>query len=96
MAGGSNLVSNVPMVLLAAPYVGSLADPTLGWVLLAFVTTVAGNLTLVGSVANILVAETAKDAYTLGFWEYLRFGAVSTVLVLTVGVPIILLTVGAG
>src|SRR5690606_6212906 len=66
---GSNLVSNVPLVLLAGPHLQALGGPSpeLGWVLLAFVSTVAGNLTLIGSVANIIVAEGAKDHHTLGF-----------------------------
>ena len=89
MTLGSNLVSNVPMVLLTGPYLGNLGAASLGWVLLAFTTTIAGNLTLIGSVANIIVAEQAKDVYHLGFWEYLRFGAVSTLLVLAAGVPVI-------
>lgn len=90
---GSNLVSNVPLVLLTGPGLEALGGPSprLGWALLAFVSTVAGNLTLVGSVANIIVAEGAKDRYTLGFLEYLRFGAVSTVVVLAAGVPLICL-----
>lgn len=83
---GSNLVSNVPMVLLAAPGVAA-ENSAFAWVLLAFVTTVAGNLTLIGSVANIIVAEKARGAYELGFIEYLRFGAVSTLVVLAVCVP---------
>jgi Na+/H+ antiporter NhaD/arsenite permease-like protein len=83
---GSNLVSNVPMVLLAAPGVAA-ENTAFAWVLLAFVTTVAGNLTLIGSVANIIVAEKARGAYELGFVEYLRFGAVSTLVVLAVCVP---------
>lgn len=87
MAGGSNVVSNVPMVLLAGPYLAGHAEPELAWVLLAFVTTTAGNLTLVGSAANIIVAERARDHHELGFLEYLRFGALSTVLVLAVCVP---------
>jgi Na+/H+ antiporter NhaD/arsenite permease-like protein len=87
---GSNLVSNVPMVLLAAPGVAA-EDSAFAWVLLAFVTTVAGNLTLIGSVANIIVAEKARGAYELGFVEYLRFGAVSTLVVLAVCVPALVL-----
>lgn len=89
MTVGSNVVSNVPMVVLTGPYLGSLGDPAVGYTLLAFITTVAGNLTLVGSVANIIVAEGARDHYTLGFGEYLRFGAVSTLLVLALGVPLL-------
>ncbi len=85
MALGAQVVSNVPMVMLVGPHLGQ-AEPG-GWVLLAFVLTVAGNLTLLGSVANIIVAESARDHYTLGYWEYLRFGLPSTLLVLAVGVP---------
>lgn len=87
---GSNLVSNVPMVLLAAPNVAA-DNSTFAWVLLGFVTTVAGNLTLIGSVANIIVAEKAADAHELGFFEYLRFGLVSTLVVLAVCVPVLVL-----
>jgi Na+/H+ antiporter NhaD/arsenite permease-like protein len=89
MTLGSNLVSNVPMVVLTGPYLHELGDPQLGWTLLAYITTIAGNLTLVGSVANIIVAEGAREHYHLGFVEYLRFGAVSTVLALAVGVPLL-------
>lgn len=88
MAFGSQVVSNVPMVLLTGPYLLQI-NSDFGWVLLAFVTTIAGNLTLIGSVANIIVAEKARDYYRLGFWEYLRFGFLSTLLVLVVGVGII-------
>lgn len=86
---GSNVVSNVPMVLLTGPHLAELGDPDRAWALVAFVTTVAGNLTLVGSVANLIVAERARAHYELGFLEYLRFGAASTILVLLAGVPIV-------
>jgi len=92
IAGGSNIVSNVPMTLLAGPHIASFGDPKLGWVMLAFVSTVAGNLTLLGSVANIIVAERAREHYELGFFEYLRFGVVSTLAVMVVGVPVVWLT----
>lgn len=89
MTIGSNLVSNVPMVLLTGPHLTELGSAQVGWVLLAFTTTVAGNFTLIGSVANIIVAERARDSYSLGFFEYLRFGLISTVLVLIAGVAVI-------
>ena len=94
LVAGSNVLSNVPMVLLTGPYLGPLGHPEFGWVLLAYVTTIAGNLTLVGSVANIIVAERARDDYILGFREYLKFGFVSTLAVLAAGVPILWLTCG--
>ncbi len=89
MTAGSNLVSNVPLVMLVGPYLPSLGDPDAGFVLLAFTTTIAGNLTLVGSVANIIVAEGARDAGGLGFLEHLRFGLLTTPLTLAAGVPLI-------
>lgn len=85
---GSNLVSNVPLVLLLGPRLAASGAGSQAWVLLGFVTTVAGNLTLVGSVANLIVAETAREHYTLGFGEYLRFGVTSTILVLVTAVPL--------
>jgi Na+/H+ antiporter NhaD/arsenite permease-like protein len=88
---GSNVVSNVPMVLLSGPHLAELGDAPRAWALVGFVTTVAGNLTLIGSVANLIVVERAREHYELGFIEYLRFGAVSTVLVLAAGVPLIVL-----
>jgi Na+/H+ antiporter NhaD/arsenite permease-like protein len=89
VAAGSNVVSNVPMVLLAGPLAESLGRPELSWSLLAFVSTVAGNLTLVGSVANLIVAERARPDYELGFVEYLRYGVVATLASLAAGVPVL-------
>lgn len=85
---GSNLVSNVPLVLLVSPYLSGPGGSELGWVALSFVSTMAGNMTLVGAVANIIVAEGAKKYYTLGFWEYARFGVVSTLACLAAGLPV--------
>ncbi len=91
MTIGSNLVSNVPMVLLTGSHIEGFGSPDRAWALLAYTTTVAGNLTLLGSVANIIVAEQSKKAYNLGFFEYLKFGAVSTVFAMTAGVIVIAL-----
>lgn len=83
----SNLVSNVPAVLLLRPVVQLLPDPTAGWLTLAAASTLAGNLTLLGSVANLIVAEIA-DRYrvTLSFWEYTKAGLVITCLSLLTGI----------
>lgn len=83
---GSNVVSNVPLVLLVGDKLESLGRPELSWPLLGFVTTVAGNLTLVGSVANVIVAEQAKGHHELGFLEYLAVGLPSTLAVTAAGV----------
>ncbi len=77
----SNLVSNVPAVLLLHHLIPH-PDPR-SWLLLAAGSTLAGNLTLLGSVANLIVAEAAvKQGYRLTFWEHLRFGLPLTVITL--------------
>lgn len=88
---GSNLFSNVPLVMLTGPLLAELDNPVRAFALLGFVSTVAGNFTLLGSVANLIVAERARQHYELGFVEYLRFGLLSTLLVLAVGVPVVCL-----
>ncbi|MBD2608242.1 anion transporter [Scytonema hofmannii FACHB-248] len=77
----SNLISNVPAVLLLQPLIPK--TDTHSWLLLAAGSTLAGNLTLFGSVANLIVAEAANElGYRLTFWEHLRFGAPLTVCTL--------------
>ncbi|AFY44026.1 anion transporter [Nostoc sp. PCC 7107] len=77
----SNLVSNVPAVLLLHHIIPHPNTQT--WLLLAAASTLAGNLTLLGSVANLIVAEAvAKKGYRLTFGEHLRFGFPLTVVTL--------------
>jgi Na+/H+ antiporter NhaD/arsenite permease-like protein len=83
----SNLISNVPAVLLFRPVVPQFPNPQQTWLTLAMATTLAGNLTLLGSVANLIVAETAKRAgIQLSFREYLKAGVPITLATLLVGV----------
>jgi Na+/H+ antiporter NhaD/arsenite permease-like protein len=83
----SNIVSNVPAVMLFRPIVPSLAEPHQVWLTLAMATTLAGNLTLLGSVANLIVAEIARrEGVKLSFMEYLKAGAPIAVLTLLLGI----------
>jgi Na+/H+ antiporter NhaD/arsenite permease-like protein len=88
---GSNVVSNVPFIKLIEPEVVKFADPAAAWMLLALATTFAGNLTLLGSVANIIVVELSGEP--VGFWRYLRVGLPVTALSLAVGTGMLLLMV---
>ena len=81
----SNLVSNVPAVLLLKPVMAAMPDPETAWLLLAMSSTLAGNLTILGSIANIIVVEGARPRVNIGFGEYLK-----------VGVPLTLATILAG
>ena len=60
-AAGSNIFSNVPFVLVAGRWIGRFNDPELMWKVLALSTTFAGNLTIIGSVANMIVIESARS-----------------------------------
>jgi Na+/H+ antiporter NhaD/arsenite permease-like protein len=81
----SNLVSNVPAVLVFKPFIGQLADPKRAWLVLAMASTLAGNLTVVGSVANLIVIQQARDKVRIGFWEYFRVGAPLGVVTILLG-----------
>jgi Na+/H+ antiporter NhaD/arsenite permease-like protein len=82
----SNLVSNVPAVLLFKTVIPTFGEPTRAWLLLAMASTLAGNLTILGSVANLIVVEQARGAgIQIGFLEYSRVGVPVTVLTLLVG-----------
>jgi Na+/H+ antiporter NhaD/arsenite permease-like protein len=82
----SNIVSNVPAVMLLKSLVPGFANPQTAWLVLAMASTLAGNLTITGSVANIIVVETAKNEAPIGFWECFRVGLPITFLTLAVGV----------
>jgi Na+/H+ antiporter NhaD/arsenite permease-like protein len=86
----SNLFSNVPFVMLARTWVPSLQNPELGWHVLALCSTLAGNLTLIGSVANLIVFEAARDKVKLSFVGYLRVGLPVTLLSFLVGLAVLL------
>ena len=82
----SNLVSNVPAVLLFKTVIPTFDDPARAWLLLAMASTLAGNLTILGSVANLIVVEQARGAgIQIGFLEYSKVGVPVTVATLLVG-----------
>ena len=82
----SNVVSNVPAVLVLKPVMATLGDPSRGWLLVAMASTLAGNLTVVGSVANLIVVEAAREArIEIGFLEYARVGVPLTLVTLLLG-----------
>lgn len=82
-AGLSNVVSNVPAILLLKPVVSGMENARIGWLTLASASTLAGNLTLLGSVANLIVAETAaRWRVDLSFWKYTKPGLVITLITL--------------
>ena len=87
---GSNIFSNVPFVLVAGKWMGHFAQPELMWKVMALATTFAGNLTILGSVANIIVVESARGHVEVGFWDYARYGIPVTLLTTLAGMGVLL------
>ncbi len=82
----SNIVSNVPAVLALKPFVPTFGDPRKAWLIVAMSSTLAGNFTLLGSVANLIVAEQGRaEGAPISFWAYFK-----------VGLPLTLVTLAAG
>jgi len=82
----SNLVSNVPAVLLIKPFVAPLKDHDTAWLVIAMASTLAGNFTVLGSIANLIVVQRAAvSGVVISFWDYFRVGAPLTVITLAIG-----------
>jgi Na+/H+ antiporter NhaD/arsenite permease-like protein len=87
---GSQVVSNVPFVILAGEWIPRMEEPRLLWLVTALASTLAGNLTVLGSVANVIVLELAGSRAGIGFWRFLRIGSVVTTLTLAAGLGLLL------
>jgi Na+/H+ antiporter NhaD/arsenite permease-like protein len=86
----SNIVSNVPAVLVLKPFIAQASDPQRAWLTVAMASTLAGNFAIVGSVANLIVVQRARaQKIEIGFWEYFRVGAPLTALTLGVGMALL-------
>jgi Na+/H+ antiporter NhaD/arsenite permease-like protein len=89
MTALSNLVSNVPAVMLVRPLYRSLADHNSG-LLIASASTLAGNLTVLGSIANLIVLEEArKQRIEISFSDYLRIGLPVTLVTLAIDIAML-------
>ncbi len=87
----SQIVSNVPYTILMLPILKT-ASSDLLWLSLASSATLAGNATIIGAVANIIVIEVAKKYdVDIGFWKFLKVGSIVTVITLIISVVILYL-----
>ena len=66
----SNLVSNVPAVLVMKPFIDGLQNHDTAWLVVAMASTLAGNFTVLGSIANLIVVQKAASrGGSINFWE---------------------------
>ncbi|KAK6172089.1 hypothetical protein SNE40_018045 [Patella caerulea] len=87
----SNIFSNVPLTIIVLDQLEPCKNQFALVLYLGWCSTIAGNLTLFGSVANLLVAQKAKETLDepLTFMGYLKYGFVSTMIIVVIGIPII-------
>lgn len=85
----SNIVSNVPAVLMIKSFLNN--GQEIHWLMLAMSSTLAGNLTILGSIANIIVIEGASNKIKISFWEYSKTGFFVTFFSIFLGMLVILL-----
>ncbi|MBV9246403.1 MAG: anion transporter, partial [Methylobacteriaceae bacterium] len=71
----SNIVSNVPAVLMLKPFVAPLHNADTAWLAVAMASTLAGNFTVLGSIANLIVVQRAASRRVqISFWDYFKVG----------------------
>ncbi|MGH7907731.1 MAG: SLC13 family permease, partial [Candidatus Binataceae bacterium] len=86
----SNIVSNVPAVLLFKPIYPMLGGSVHAALVLASASTLAGNLTVLGSIANLIVVEEARRRkIAISFADYVKVGIPVTILTLAVDIALL-------
>jgi len=81
----SNLISNVPAVMLLSPMI-PVGDDTL-WLSLATSSTLAGNATILGAAANVIVVEKGLSmGAEVRFLDFLKAGLPVTLVTLLMSV----------
>src|SRR5574344_467019 len=74
----SQIVSNVPFTVVMLPLMKSIDSQTL-WLALASSSTLAGNATIMGAMANLIViGQSEKEGIKIGFWQFFKIGIVVT------------------
>jgi Na+/H+ antiporter NhaD/arsenite permease-like protein len=87
----SQVVSNVPFTIMMLPVFGKEAGDLL-WLSLASASTLAGNATIIGAMANLIVIETAeRDQVRIGFREFLKAGFITTLASLVISMLLFML-----
>ena len=95
----SQLFSNVPTVMYLSDKMSTFdisTVPECAWIVLAFSSTVAGNLTLTGSAANLITAEKASlSGLELTYCRHLSFALPTTAIIAVGGALLIAFVSGA-
>jgi Na+/H+ antiporter NhaD/arsenite permease-like protein len=89
----SQIVSNVPFTVMMLPVLKPLSSDIL-WLALASASTLAGNATIIGAMANLIVIESAeKHNVKIKFWEFFKVGIIVTLLSFVISIALLLLLI---
>ncbi len=85
----SQIVSNVPYTVMMLPVLKPLSSELL-WLTLASASTLAGNATIIGAMANLIVIESAERMNVqIKFWEFFKIGIIATLLSFVISISIL-------
>lgn len=85
----SQIVSNVPFTVAMLPLMKS-AGSNILWLALASASTLAGNATIIGAMANLIVIESAeKNGIKIKFWEFFKSGIIVTFITMALSFMIL-------
>ncbi len=85
----SQIVSNVPFTIVALPFLQQ-ANSEILWLTLASAATLAGNATILGAVANLIVIESAaKQKIHIKFFEFFKAGIIVTLITFAISLSTI-------
>ena len=85
----SQIVSNVPYTVMMLPVLQPMSSEIL-WLSLASASTLAGNATIIGAMANLIVIESAeKERVRIGFWEFFKIGIAVTLISFAISVGVL-------
>ena len=85
----SQIVSNVPFTVMMLPVMKPLSSDIL-WLSLASASTLAGNATIIGAMANLIVIESAEGFHIrIKFWDFFKIGIVTTFLTFVVSIVVL-------
>ncbi len=84
----SQILSNVPYTVLMVPLMEVLNNENL-WLSLASSATLAGNATIIGAMANLIVIESSeKEGVKISFWEFFKVGIITTIITLILSIAL--------
>ncbi|MEO0272336.1 MAG: SLC13 family permease [candidate division WOR-3 bacterium] len=79
----SQLISNVPFTIFYLKIMKLVNPPLISYIILAFASTIAGNLTILGAASNVIILQNLEKrvkGHVVNFFEFIKYGLPLTVI----------------